>query len=216
MKKIIVALSVMVAACAPNPGPITADFLMVEPGLTCEIPRADDSSLRLIRGFLDVAGSTAFIAGISLTSSVTSLPVVVSQTTIEKANREQVVLEEMVLNYTTTPKRGAAFKEERIKLGGVFPTTANFVANIIGPLAAANIVDNAVVDASSITDVAPDRVTLTVSVEFRGHLSGSNQAFTTGKYFLPIELVRSACAPRVTLETAVCGNLGQNQRVTCQ
>ena len=216
MKKIIFAMSVMLAACAPNPGPIFADFLVLKQGLTCEIPTVSETALRQIRGFVDIAGGAQFLTGVALTSTVTSAPVVVGQQTVEKGNREQVVLEEMVLNYTTTPNRGAAFKEERIKLGGSFPKTAVFVANVIGPLAAANIIDNAVVDASSISDVAPDRVTLNVSVEFKGHLSGSNQAFATGKYLLPIEMVRSACTPRVTLETAVCGNLGQNQRVTCQ
>ena len=219
MKKTILAALLGLAACAPNPNLVTFDMFSVKPGPTCDSMAPTDTDPLVIAGSVDLAAGAAFLVKMRITSNVTTTSVKVGDSTLEPADRDAIVLDDMVLSYTTSPKRSSLNgKEEHVKVGGSGVKKSAFgIINIIGPVGVAAMTDADFVQASSSTDPAADKVLVTVGVEIKGHLSGSGQTWSTGKYFMPLTVVRSTCTDFVPKpEFAICGNLAQSGRVCSQ
>jgi hypothetical protein len=217
MKTLLSALmavaSISFVSCAPQPGPVRlVKFYGITPGDCTSSMNQKDSIIP--NGALDVSsGDAKFFLGVDLkTVALNSPAVVVNGRTIENANREQPLIEQMVLTYSS--KAGpAGTKLAAIKQGTV-PFVASFIekdeifggTNIItGPAAIA-------IDALSSSNDSDAYTDLTVDVEFVGRMSGSGARVDTAPQPFVIRLSRAevpaSCIPRKAF--GQCNNPNQS------
>lgn len=196
LKSLILAgLLISLAGCSNQSQGITIDkFYPVLP--VCDGITARDDFISA-NGYLDVAaGAPQFFIGINLIggANVTQKEVVVGGTQIERPNRDQPVLNQMVINYRLSKRLGGTPKPFITNVvlpfnkdGEVFGTFQLISADL------ATLLFDGLTPSSTIDDF----VDVAVDVEFKGEMSASRAPFSTGVLTYPIRAFRSnpaACA----------------------
>lgn len=190
MKRLLFAslLLALGSTCAPTPGPLYISRLY-RGDLTCVAKPADKNFM--YQGTLDVApGSARYYLAIQVAGAenLTSAPLdTTAGVKLEPANRERIVLDQLVINYSSPKLRG--FKEWVQPVNFIMDAKELAIAygvfQLISPQAAQ------ILDGLPASNDPADRTTLNVSLEFRGHTTGTNSALTTGKTTYPIQVLRS-------------------------
>jgi hypothetical protein len=138
-------------------------------------------------GLLDVAGAGTYLLNLHIESTLPS----------DSTHSHDFVEDSVVAKYSLT---GFTFQPETIGMFGVVPGggTQDVTAQLIGPMAVATL-------RNSIDEPA----SLTVHLQVRGHLSGSNSPLETDTIDFPITVSNSNTAcPRGLAATGPCGNGG--------
>ncbi|MEW5739750.1 MAG: hypothetical protein AB1938_12535 [Myxococcota bacterium] len=178
----LTALSLL-GACAPNPLPMRIERFLPIDQATCF--STDDPKLGLAAGTLDVSpgGTPEYLVGFRVIGGDAFIQppyVLTGGRQLEAENRNQPILDRIVLSYAARPAGG-------LRLGSVqvsrsMPLNEGEListVNVISPDLAQDLV----------TAVVPGTdVELTVSVEARGYMSGDRAQITTGKLEFPLKV----------------------------
>jgi hypothetical protein len=202
----------VLTGCAPQPGPVRIEsFYGITPG-DC-VSADNQKNTTLPNGALDVnSGDAKFFAGVTLKSVALSQPsTVVNGRTIENANRDFPILEEMILSYTS--KKGPTGTALAALKPSAVPQVLSFASNDVFFGGFQLMSNAAALAADSLTPSNdPEAYTdLTVNVEFTGKLSGSGGRIDTGTRPFTIRLTRRELTPGCTAQKAfgACNNPNQ-------
>jgi hypothetical protein len=185
------AVSVVLLALSCGPANVLRLSGVLAPNADCSFPSADGGSpeVQLKVGRVDIGARRAAFMAILKVEGFQELArneTTLLGQTIENPPPSRVVLEEVVLNYEVSPRRGVAFKTETqaIRLDAS-PANANLYLNqnLLGA-AAAELLEGLGLEVG-------ERVILTVRIEVRGSVAGSGAKVSTGTISFPIEVVRS-------------------------
>ncbi len=214
LRPLLAILLLGVASCAPSSSPLQI-LNFYSPTDACEPPKEADSFIT--SGDLDVVGGAAFYVGFrlesNLTSSGTADDLVVGGTTLEKASREAIVINNVNLKYRTDPPlaglpadAGADAPLSLVIRGGTASGVSSSSFNIIR--------GDTIVNALKTVTKAQTPFTLWVDVKFEGYLERGTFKLASETRSFPITIERSglACTRYRTFDG--CGYPGQSSAVT--
>ena len=165
-------------------GPGCDAFLNVKEGITAN-------------GYLDVAaGAPQFFVGVDIQGgdNIVQQPLTVGNSTLERANRNQPLITQMVVTYHLSKKVGTAPKPYVVNASLPFSANGEVfgVFQLISPELGTQLFDGLTPPPGPPpSSVIEDFVDLLVDVEFKGEFSASKSPFTTGVLTLPIRAYRS-------------------------
>lgn len=152
-------------------------------------------------GYLDVAANSAqFFIGIRVggAQNIQQNAVVLGSTTLERANRNQPLVNQMVVTYRLSKRVGAAPKPYLTNINLPFSDKgAIFGAfQLISPELATALYDGLTPPPGPApSGVIEDFVDISADVEFKGEFSATKSPFSTGILTMPIRAYRSLPAP---------------------
>jgi len=208
MKRILIVASALALAvgCAP------------ENGLSLGNAHAlDDSCVqsgnKVLRssGRFNVARTLSYVASFDVASVLEARTLQVGSDVLVGSNRNDAILNQLVLNYASTPSLG--LKQEILPLLLRIPASSadNFLTtDIIGPLAAESLRARLTTNG--------DQAEVLVRIQLKGALAGGG-AIATNEILFPVQAYFQIpnCPGTVSISKAgACGNDGQDESVlTC-
>lgn len=172
-----------------------ADFYPMAPG--CD-GISNGGQLITMNGFLDVAaGDAQYFTGVHIIGggNVSQQDIIVGGATLERANRNTPVIQQMVINYRLSKRLGGATPKPFItNFNAPFSDNGEIFAPIqliSGELALQLFDGLAPSPGVAPSAVIEDFVDISVDVEFKGEFSASRTPFTTGILTFPIRAFRS-------------------------
>jgi hypothetical protein len=182
VKRLLFVVVVAVSACGPS---VPAVITRTDPLLADCSFNANQS---LSTGLLDVAGAGTYLLNLHLESTLPS----------DSTHSHDFVEDSVVAKYTIPG--GFFFQPETIGMFGVLPGggTQDVTAQLIGPMAA-----------DTLRNSVAEPMALTVHLQVKGHLSGSQSVLETDTIDFPITVSNSNTAcPSGLAATGPCGNGG--------
>jgi hypothetical protein len=197
------------AGCAPVSTPLTIEkFFPLLPG--CDTSKATDETFTP-NGFLDVApGNPQFFVGVLLSGAqgFQQNAVEIDRVVLEPENRNRPLLRQLIVTYRLGRPMGIPLRPYTVE----FSTAPNLDGLMVAPiqLISPELGDALFNSSLAASDTIDDSVDLFVDVEFTGIMSGSGNAFSTGKATYPIKVFRSTGAACTTPRADPCMYPGQS------
>jgi hypothetical protein len=181
VKRLLFVVVVAVSACGPS---VPAVITRTDPLLSDCTFNANQSQST---GLLDVAGAGTYLLNLHLESTLPA----------DSTHSHDFVEDSVVAKYSL---KGFTFQPETIGMFGVLPGggTQDVTAQLIGPMAVATLRNS-----------IDEPLSLTVHLQVKGHLSGSQSVQETDTIDFPITVSNSNTAcPSGLAATGPCGNGG--------
>lgn len=192
MKRIILttlmAFSFLTSSCANQTSPL--EFTKFYPlGPTCDISEFVDGFF-VANGSLDVAwGNPVYVVAFQLTNAegYTQPALQIGDTVLERANREQPVLRQIIIQYRPSRPLGVSLKEHVIPYTGIVGGNIQGTVQLISPELSRALADT-LTPANDLSDV----VDINIDVHFEGEMVGSRTKISTATMTFPLRVFRSA------------------------
>lgn len=183
---IVMSSLLWAVACAPVPTPLHIDKFLPIDETECKV--STDAKVVLAGGTLDVApGSPSYTVGVTITGATeleTASYSVTGGPLLEPGKRSQPIIDRLVLSYAAKPAAlGLNLQAAEVPMTiPLYSGEATGMIDLISPQVATELEDKV---------QAGDEVTLTVTVEFKGYMTGDHAAITTGPLAFPLRVMKS-------------------------